>query len=93
MAKARRLYLDQVTLTAAEAYDMELVDHVASSDTLDEDSLAVAERFAAYEPIAIRSFTKSADLLNLDLVTYLEQAGTGFETVPPLPSNINLVKL
>jgi enoyl-CoA hydratase/carnithine racemase len=80
--KAERLYLDEVSLTADEALKLGIVNHVSVPDSLEQDGLAVAKRFAEYDPTALQSIMKAMDLVDLDLATYLKQAGTGFGSFP-----------
>ena len=51
-------------------------------DRIDEEGLAIAERFASYQAHALQTLMKSLQLVDLDLNTYLDQAGTGFESIP-----------
>jgi 2-(1,2-epoxy-1,2-dihydrophenyl)acetyl-CoA isomerase len=81
-AKAKRLYLDEVTLTAHEALELGIVDRVSEPESLEQDGLAVAERFAGLDLLALTTMMRAMDLVELDLATYLEQAGTGFEKLP-----------
>ena len=80
--KARRFYLEGASLTAKEALDAGIVDRVTEPDSIEEESLAIAERFAAYSPEALESMMKAMHLVDLDFATYLEEAGTGFERLP-----------
>ena len=81
-AKAKQLYLDEVTLTANEALELGIVDRIAKPGTVGQDAMAVAERFAAIGSIAMDSMMRAMDLIDLDLTTFLERAGTGFEQLP-----------
>ena len=81
-AKAKRLYLDEVTLTADEALELGIVDRVSAAESLEQDGLALAQRFAGLDRAALGSMMRAMDLVELDLTTYLEQAGTGFEDLP-----------
>jgi enoyl-CoA hydratase/carnithine racemase len=80
--KARQLYLDEVTLSAAEAMELGIVDRVSEPDSLDKDALAVAEHFQQFDQPALDETVRAFQLTDLDLLTYLQQAGTGFDRVP-----------
>jgi enoyl-CoA hydratase/carnithine racemase len=81
-AKVRRLYLDGVSLTADEAMNLGIVDHISKPESLEQEALEVARRFERFSPGALKSMQKALDLVDLDLAKYLEQAGTGFENLP-----------
>ena len=78
MARTRRLYLDEVSLSANEALDLGIVDRLCEAESLEQDAISVAEHFAQFDHEALSSMMKAVQLLDLDLATYLEQAGTGF---------------
>ena len=77
-AKACRLYLDEVSLTAQQALELGIVDHISEPESLDKDGCEIAERFAAYDRRALMTMMKAMELAELDLATYLAQVGTGF---------------
>jgi enoyl-CoA hydratase/carnithine racemase len=79
---AVRLYLDRTSLTAAEALDIGIVDHISDSKSIEEEGIAIAERLASCDPQAMASLLAASHLVDLDLPTYLERAGTGFERLP-----------
>ena len=81
-ARAERLYLDEVSLTADEALKLGIVNRISEPDSLEQDGLAVAKRFEVYDPKALQSMMKAMDLVDLDFTTYLKQAGTGFGGLP-----------
>ena len=82
LAKTRRLYLDEVTLSANEALELGIVDRACDADSLEQDALSVAEHFGQFDQAALSSMMRGMQLVDLDLATYLEQAGTGFERAP-----------
>ena len=81
IAKTRKLYLDEVALTANEALELGVVDRLCDAESLEQDALSVAEHLAQFDQEALSSLMKAMQLLDLDLATYLEQAGTGFERI------------
>ena len=81
-AKTRRLYLDEVTLSANEALELGIVDRLCDAESLEQDALSVAEHFAQFDQAALNSMIRGMQLVDLDLATYLEQAGTGFDRTP-----------
>ena len=81
-AKTRRLYLDEVTLSADESLELGIVDRVCDADSLEQDALSVAEHFSQFDGVALNSLMRGMQLVDLDLATYLEQAGTGFQRLP-----------
>ena len=82
IAKTCRLYLDEVALSANEALELGVVDRLCDAESLEQEALSVAERAAQCDHEALNSFMKATQILDLDLATYLEQAGTGFERAP-----------
>lgn len=76
-AKARRLYLDEVSLTASEALDLGIVDRVCDPAELEMEAIEISERFAAHDRAALNSMMRAMDLVDLDFARYLEQTGAG----------------
>jgi len=77
-AKVQQLYLNGTSLTAQEAFDIGFVDYVAEESSIEQEGVAIAERFAGYDWEATGSMMKALQVVDLDLDTYLETAGTGF---------------
>ena len=77
-ARTRKLYLDEVTLTANEALDLGIVDRVVDADAIDDEGIAIANRFEEYDAAAQQTLSRAMEAVGLDLGAYLEQAGTGF---------------
>jgi enoyl-CoA hydratase/carnithine racemase len=80
--KARELYLTRDSLTAQEALELGIVNHLAEPDSLEQDGLSAAERFAEFDRSAMEFMVKATEQLHLDLEGYLEKAGTGFGDLP-----------
>ena len=78
----KHLYLDQTTVTADTALEMGIVDQVVGSDSIERESLAVAERFAAFNAEALGLLFEASHIVDLDLTSYLDRVGTGFDKLP-----------
>jgi enoyl-CoA hydratase/carnithine racemase len=81
-ARAEKLYMDEASLTAQEALELGIVHQISEPDSLEQDGLAVAQRFEEHDPTALQTMMKAMDLVDVDLPTYLEKAGTGFGSLP-----------
>jgi enoyl-CoA hydratase/carnithine racemase len=69
-------------MTAQEALELGIVDQLAEPDVLEQAGLDAANRFAEFDRTAVESLVKAAELVHLDLNSYLDQAGTGFGELP-----------
>jgi hypothetical protein len=81
--RARQVYFREASLTAEQALELGIVHQICDNESLEAESFEVARRYATFDPAAIKSFLRSWELVHLDLFTYLEQAGTGFDVLPP----------
>ena len=81
-AKARKLYIDEASLSVEQAHDLGIIDQISKPDNLEQDSLDLAQRFATKDDYALRSLMHAVDLAEFDFSTYLERAKDGFKQYP-----------
>lgn len=72
-AKVRRLYLNEVSLSAVEAKEFGIVDEIVSSESLTQRAIHLAKHFSEKSPSAMRSLLKSINNVDLTLEEYLEK--------------------
>ena len=77
--RTQQLYLKCTSLTANEALELGIMDQAFTADRLQAETLEVAEHFATKRAHAVRTLGNAMDLLNLDLPTFLNRAGSGFD--------------
>ena len=71
-AKTMQLLLDVPRLSAADAHDLGLVNHVTASDRFEEEALEVAERLASLPRLTLVRLKRSIIASCQDFPTYLE---------------------
>ena len=72
-AKTMQLLLDVPRLSAADAHDLGLVNHVTAPDRFEEEALEVAERIASLPRLTLVRLKRSIIASCEDLPTYLER--------------------
>ncbi len=72
-AKARKIYLNEDQLSAADALELGLVDEVVDASELDEQARQIAVRFSGADNIGLRSLMHSLNLTDGSLEEYLEE--------------------
>ncbi len=80
-AAAADILLEGRSLTASEAYELKLVNKIATPGNLEQVSLNTARRFAAIPGPALRAVKRSLVASAEDLNVYLDKIGTGFQFV------------
>jgi enoyl-CoA hydratase/carnithine racemase len=79
---AQEILIEGRSLTANDARDLRLVNRVVAADVLAEESNRVATNLCAKPALALRSLKRTFRHVDKDLVTYLENTGTGFDGLP-----------
>jgi enoyl-CoA hydratase/carnithine racemase len=78
---AQDILIEGRSLTAGEARQLRLVNRVVPAEGIAEESLSVAADFAAKPAVALTSLKRASRHLDKDLVSYLQNTGTGFDSL------------
>jgi enoyl-CoA hydratase/carnithine racemase len=79
---AQEILIEGRSLTASEARQLRLVNRVVPADSLAAEGITVATDLSAKPAVAIGSLKRTCRYVDKDLVTYLKNSGTGFDSLP-----------